>query len=195
MRYPKILPVDSRWTISSGEGDSVVVLFSCGESLFWFCAPYAAASIGDFDELRIRHAAVLRHIRRMYEASSTYRGVLTIHSAHPDEEEGRHQRGHHDHQEQHHQTAHETRQTHADRLWIGGRAGVLYHHGGIVAGIRCAQRKIDVTRRDHLNDPRGIHVRHLLRRSFVHVGGEQGHRVIDILKIEDNRCNVGEFAS
>jgi len=153
-----------------------------------------AASVGDLDKLRIRHVAV-RHIRRMYEAVSTYRGVLAVHSAHPNEEEGRHEGSNHDHQKQHHQTAHETGQTHADRLWIGGRAGVLYHHGGVVAGIRRAQRKIDVARCDYLDDSRGIHIRHLLRCSFIHVGGEQGHRVIDILKIDDNRCNAEEFAS
>lgn len=154
-----------------------------------------SVSISDLDKLRIRHAAVFRHVCRMYEAITTYRGILTVHSAHPDEEKSRYQRGNHDHQQQHHQTAHETRQTHADRLRIGGCAGVLYHHSGVVAGIRRSQRKIDVTRRDHLNDPRSIHVRHLLRRSFVHVGGKHGHRVIGILKIEDNRCNAKEFAS
>jgi len=130
----------------------------------------------------------------MNEAIS-YRGVLAIHGAHPDEEKGRDEGGHHDDQQQHHQAAHETWQTHADRFRVGRRAGVLYDHGGVVAGICCAQCEVNIARRDHLDDPRSIYIRHLLRRSFVYVGGEQGHRVIDILKIEGNRCNTGEFTS
>jgi len=107
----------------------------------------------------------------MDEAVPTYRSVFAVHSAHSDKEEGCDERSHHNDQQQHYQAAHETRQAHADRLWIGGRS-VLYDHGGVIARVRSAQRKVDVARCDNLDDPRSVHVRHLLCCSFVYMGGE-----------------------
>jgi len=168
----------------SARSSRVLFLLFRGESFLIL----RASSVGDLHELRIRHVAALRRVRRMY-VTAAHRGVLAIHGAHSDEKEGRDEGRHHDDQQQHHQATHEARQAHADRLGIG-RRGILYDHGGVVAGVRCAQCKVHVAWRDHLDDSRRIHIRHFLSRSLVHVGGEQGHRAIDILKIEGNRCNA-----